>query len=239
LRNGHTNNRLLDATPPAAFEAIADDLEPVELTMRHVISEPDQPSQHAYFPVSGMCSAIAISDSDDRVEMGLIGREGFVGVPILLLAKQAPLRVVVQGPGRALRLPAAKLLEASAMTEFRSVLLRFLHTFMVQVSSTILAHSAYLVEQRLARSILMSHDRMDTASFPVTHELMGLMLAVRRSGVTEAIHKLEDRGLIRASRGQMQVLNRAGLEDLADGCYGQAEREYRRLFPPRGVEETG
>lgn len=227
-----TSNRLLDAIPSAEFEAIAADLEQVDLPLRHVISEPDRPLQHAYFPVSGMCSAIAISNSDDRVEMGLIGREGFIGAPILLLAKQAPLRVIVQGPGQALRLPAARFLEASAMPAFRGVLLRFIHTFMVQASSTILAHSAYLVEQRLARWILMSHDRMDAACFPVTHELLGLMLAVRRSGVTETIHKLESRGLIRASRGQLQVLDRAGLEDLANGCYGQAEREYRRLFSP-------
>jgi CRP-like cAMP-binding protein len=223
---------LLDATPLADLEALVPDLEWVDLTMRQVISEPGQPLEHAYFPVTGLCSAIAMANIDDQVEMGLIGNEGFLGTAILLMAKHDPFRVIVQAPGRALRLPAAKLIEASVMPAFRAVLLRFIHIFMVQTASTILANSSYLVEERLARWILMTHDRLDVASFPMTHEFMALMLAVRRAGVTEAIHRLEGRNLIRASRGNMQVLDRAGLEVLANGSYGQAEREHRRLIRP-------
>ena len=118
------------------------------------------------------------------------------------------------------------------MPGLRTVLLRFVHVFMVQAASTILANSSYLIEERLARWIMMTHDRLHVPSFPMTHEFMALMLAVRRAGVTEAIHKLEGQHLIRASRGQMQVLDRSGLEALANGSYGQAEREHRRLIAP-------
>lgn len=229
-----TGNHLLDAMPPADLETLAPDLEWVDFALRQVVSEPDEPLEHAYFPVSGLCSAIALADMDDQAEMGLIGRDGFVGAPILLMAGHGPFRIIVQAPGRALRLPAARLLAAAGNPEVRTVLLRFIHTFMVQAASTVLANASYLVEERMARWVLMTHDRLDASSFPMTHEFLAIMLAVRRAGVTEAIHKLEARGLIRASRGQMQVLDRAGLEALAGGCYGQAEREYKRLIHLRG-----
>jgi CRP-like cAMP-binding protein len=208
-------------------------MEWVELSFREVICESNQPLRHAFFPVSGMCSTIVLGKMDGQVESGLIGREGFVGAPILLMAGQAPQRVVVQGPGRALRLPAARLIEAANdLPEFRTVLLRFIHTFLVQFASTLLANSTCLVEERLARWLLMSHDRMESAKFPITHEQLAIMLAVRRAGVTEAVHSLESRGMIRASRGHVQILDRTGLEALAEKCYGQAEREYQRLIHP-------
>jgi CRP-like cAMP-binding protein len=147
------------------------------------------------------------------------------------LAKHDPFKVMVQAPGRALRLPATKLIEASdRLPMFRTVLLRFIPTFMVQAASTILTNSSYLLEERLARWILMTQDRLETNSLPLTHEFLALMLAVRRAGVTETIHRLEERQLIRASRGTIQVLDRKGLEALAGGSYGQAEREHQRLI---------
>jgi CRP-like cAMP-binding protein len=227
-----TGNQLLDAIPLAGLEAIAPDFEWVETAMRQIICEPNRPLDYAYFPVSGLCSIIAMADMDDQVEMGVVGREGFIGTSILLLAGHAPLRVMVQGSGQALRLPAAKLIEASVMPEVRAVLLRFVHTFMVQAASTILANTSYLLEERLARWILMTQDRHGTVSFPMTHEFMSLMLAVRRAGVTETVHKLEGKHLIRATRGHVHVLHREGLEALAGGAYGQAEREHRRLIVP-------
>lgn len=230
-----TGNHLLDAIPQTDLQTVAGEWEWVELSLREVISAADQPLQYAYFPVSGMCSVIAHGNIEGQAEIALIGKEGFIGAPVLLMAGQAPQRVIVQGPGRALRLPAEILLDASALPMFRTVLLRFIHTLMIQAGSTLLANSACTVEERLARWLLMSHDRMETASLPVTHELLAMMLAVRRAGVTEAIHRLESRGLVRASRGQIQVLDRGGMEALASGCYGQAEREYRRLILPRAL----
>jgi len=227
-----SGNQLLDTLPLADLQGLAPDLEWVELTLQQVIYEPNRPVHYAYFPVSGMCSVIALVEVEDQIEAGVIGKEGFLGASILLRAASNPFRVIVQGPGRALRLPAEKLLEASVMPEFNAVLLRFIHTLMVQAASTLLANSSYLLEERLARWILMTQDRLDAASFPMTHRFMSLMLGVRRAGVTETLHKLEGRHLIKATRGNVQVLNRSGLEDLADGCYGQAEREHRRLIVP-------
>jgi CRP-like cAMP-binding protein len=227
-----TGNQLLDAMPLAELETLCRDLEWVEFSLHQSVSEPNQPMEFAYFAASGLFSIISMVEIEEQVEMGLIGREGFLGAAILLMAKSDPFRVIVQAPGRALRLPAAKLIEASIMPTIRAVLLRFIHIFMVQTASTILANSSYLVEERLARWILMTHDRLEAVSFPMTHEFMALMLAVWRAGVTEAVHKLEARELVHASRGHMQVLNRAGLEALANSSYGQAEREHRRLIVP-------
>jgi CRP-like cAMP-binding protein len=227
-----TGNQLLDAVPFADLQAIAPDLDLVDLKMREVINEPDRPMKYAYFPVSGLCSVIALANVDDQIEMGVVGKEGFIGTSIILMAGQAPFRIMAQGDGRALRLPAAKLIEASAMPEFRAVLLRFVHTFMVQAASTILANSSYRLEERLARWILMTQDRLDSVTVPMTHDFMSLMLGVRRAGVTEAVHILEGRHLIKATRGHVQILDREGLENLANGSYGQAEREYRRLITP-------
>ena len=227
-----TGNQLLEAMPMADLEALAPDLEWVDLAMRQVITEPGQPMDHAYFVVSGVCSTISMVEAEDQVEMGLVGREGFLGAAILLMAGHDPFRIVVQAPGRALRLPAAKLLDAAVMPDLRTVLLRFVHTQMVQAGSTIVANASYVVEERLARWVLMAQDRLDSVSFPMTHEFMALMLAVRRAGVTDAVHKLEGRHLVKMARGQMQVLDRPGLEALAGGSYGQAEREHRRLIVP-------
>jgi CRP-like cAMP-binding protein len=226
-----TGNLLLDATPMTEREALAPDLEWVEFSLREVINNPHQLLDHAYFPASGVYSTISMVEVEDQIEMGLIGKEGFLGAAIVLMAKHDPFRLICQAPGRALRLPAQKLIEACVMPGFRAVLLRFIHVFIVQ-ASTILSNSFYLVEERPARWILMTHDRLGTNSFPMTHEFMALMLAVRRAGVTEAVHKLEARGLIRAGRGQMQVLDRAELEVLANNSYGQAEREHKRLIVP-------
>ena len=211
---------------------LAPELEWVDLTMREVISEPGMPMDFAYFAASGIFSIISMIEVEDQVEMGLIGREGFAGMSMLLMAGHDPFRMIVQAPGRALRMPAPKFMAACAMPEFRAVLLRFVHIFMVQTASTVLANSSFLLEERLARWILMAHDRIDSVSFPITHEFMALMLGVRRAGVTETVHRLEGRHLIHMSRGVVQVLDRAGLEVLANGSYGQAEREFQRLIVP-------
>ena len=186
-----TGNKLLDAVPLNDMAALSADFDWIEFSLGQVISEPDQPMDYAYFCASGLCSIISMVQVEDKIEMGMIGKEGFIGASILLMAKQDPFLIIAQAPGRALRLPAARLLDASGnLLMFRAVLLRFIHVFMVQTASTILANSSYLIEERLARWILMSQDRIDAVSFPMTHEFMSLMLGVRRAGVTEAVHRL-------------------------------------------------
>jgi CRP-like cAMP-binding protein len=228
-----TGNHLLDATPLDDLVELAPDLEWVDLTLRQVISQPGQAPEFAYFATSGIFSIISMVAQEDQIEMGLVGREGFLGTSILLMADRDPFRVIVQAPGRALRMPAQKMVDASVLPAFRAILLRYIQVFLVQAASTILANASYLVEERLARWILMAQDRVGSPNFPMTHEFMSLMLGVRRAGVTDAVHSLESRQLVRATRGQMHVLDRPGLEALADGSYGQAEREHRRLIVPR------
>ncbi|MFN4142325.1 Crp/Fnr family transcriptional regulator [Aestuariivirga sp.] len=229
----YSTNGLLAAIPPSDLENLAPQLELVEVTIRDRIGEPGQTTEFCYLPLSGLFSTVAMFERDNSVEAGLVGREGCVGVWIALLSDRSPFLLISQASGRALRLPAPQFRHAcETMPPFRSAVLRFAHTFMVQMASTVLANSSYTIEERLARWILMCHDRLDVFSFSMTHDFMALMLAVRRPSVTEAVHALESRHLVRATRGNMQVLDRHGLEALAGASYGHAEDEYRRLIAP-------
>jgi CRP-like cAMP-binding protein len=226
-----TGNQLLDAVSSADLETLTPHLEWVDHGLRDVVVEPRETMNFAYFPVSGLFSVVATIDRNDQVEAGMIGREGFLGASIMLRAEANPFRVITQAQGRSLRISSEALLEATeSLPGFRVLLLRYIHTMMIQLSSTILANSSYTIPERLARWILMTHDRVGSNTFPMTHEFMSLMLAVRRPGVTEAVNALEGMHLIRATRGNIQVLDRAGLESMADGIYGQAEQEHRRLI---------
>jgi CRP-like cAMP-binding protein len=226
-----TGNQLLDALTLQALTTLALDMDWAEHSLRDRLNVPGQPMEYAYFPVSGLISVITLHNCDDQVEAGMVGNEGFIGEFTLLQADHTPNLLICQAAGRSLRMPKVQFLAAvAAMPEFLSVLLRYVHVFAVQLSSTILANSSYLLQERLARWILMVQDRVDSNHLQMTHELMSLMLGVRRPGVTETIHDLEGRHLIRSTRGQLEVTNREGLELLAGGCYGQAEREHKRLI---------
>jgi CRP-like cAMP-binding protein len=231
--NISSNNQLLDAALFSDLTALAPHLDWVEFALGDIISEPQQPLEFAYFPVSGVVSVVTLAEIEDQVEMGIIGKEGFIGASILLLAGHDPFRIVVEAPGRALRLPASKLIEASdSMPMFRAVLLRFLHTFMVQTASTILTNSSYVLDERLARWLLMCHDRLDATEFALNWRFLSLMLAARRTKIVEALDRLIARNLLRLEGDKVQLLNRSELQAFANNSYGQAEREHRRLIGP-------
>lgn len=146
----------------------------------------------AYFPTSGICSVIAQNAEGVQIETGLIGREGFVGIPIVLYVDSTPSQVVVQAEGRALRISRAKLLNSIRKSpSLSATLLRFAHTFNVQISQTALSHGHFTIHQRLARWLLMCQDRVDSHEFPMTHKFLSVMLAVRRAGITDALNYLE------------------------------------------------
>lgn len=229
----YSSNGLLATIPADDLETLAPHLELVEMAIRDRIGEPGQATEYCYLPLSGLISTVAMFERDNSVEAGLVGREGCVGVWMALMSDRSPFLLISQAPGQAMRLPASAFRHAcETIPPFRSAVLRFTHTFIVQLASTVLANSSYTIEERLARWILMCHDRLDAPSFSMTHDFMALMLAVRRPSVTDAVHALESRHFIRATRGTMQVLDRQGLEALAGGSYGYAEEEYRRLITP-------
>jgi CRP-like cAMP-binding protein len=215
-------NRLLAALTPEDFSRLAPQLEPVPLPLHEVLIAPQQPIAQAYFVEEGIVSLVA-DTREGRIEVGLTGREGFVGVPIALGAQTTPHTAIVQASGEALRIAAGALEDAlDASAGLRRVLGRYVQSLLVQVGQTVYANADLTVEARLARWILMTHDRLEQDELPLTHEVLSKMLGVRRPTVTTATHLLEGAGMIRARRGRITVVDREKLEDLAGAIYGPA-----------------
>jgi len=213
-------NRLLTALDPEAFDRLASALEPVPLPLHAVLIAPQQPITQAYFVEDGIVSLVA-DIREGRIEIGLTGREGFVGVPLALGTESTPHTAIVQAGGGALRIPADALHEAlDASAGLRRVLGRYVQSLIVQVGQTVYANADLTVEARLARWILMTHDRLEQDELPLTHETLSKMLGVRRPTVTMATHTLEGAGMIRARRGRITVVDRVKLEGLAGAIYG-------------------
>jgi CRP-like cAMP-binding protein len=225
-------NNLLAALAKPDLELLKSKLEWTDLRFGNVLYEAHKPVEYAYFPISGICSVIALNAHGVKIETGLIGREGFVGIHIIHHVDSAPSQVVVQAGGRALRITRTKLLNAISKSQTLSAkLLRYAHTFNVQVSQTALSNGHFTINQRLARWLLMCQDRVDLNEFPMTHKFLAIMLAVRRAGITNSLNFLEGKKAIRALRGRIVILNRACLEEIANGAYGVPEKEYKRLIP--------
>jgi len=192
---------------------------------------PNKQLAYAYFPTSGICSVIAENLGGVEAETGIIGREGFVGISIAMFAETAPARVIVQAPGRALKISRAKLLTAiGASHSLHVTLLRFAHVFTVQISQTAVANGHYTINQRLARWLLMCQDREESPELPMTHKFLSVMLTVRRAGITEALNFLEGASCVQALRNRIVITDRKCLEKIAGPAYGIPEREYRRLI---------
>ena len=227
-------NQLLSGLTEAQLAHLVPHLEPVELPVRLTMQVPDEPIEHVYFPAAGITS-IAVADArGKRIEAGLFGRDGMTGVPVVMGDDRSPHEVFIQIEGQGHRMDADALREAmAAEPAIRERFLRFTQALAVQVSYTTLANGQHTLPARLARWLLMCADRADGDAFVLTHEFLSLMLGVRRAGVTVAIHELEGRGLIKATRGRIRVLDRGSLEMVADGSYGVPEAEYQRLLGGR------
>jgi CRP-like cAMP-binding protein len=223
-------NRLLQSLSKKDRSALTPYLEPVELGLRQSIEKPDTPITEIYFPESGIISVVA-RFGDRQIEVGLIGREGMSGTAVLLGDQRSPNEVYVQMAGAAHRISAKPLRHALQASKTLSQLLqRYAQAFLVQVAQTAFANGTAVIDARLARWLLMAHDRHDDDELPLTHESIAVMLGVRRPGVTDALHKLEGKGLIKAERGIIRIVRRKGLIALAGGSYGVAEAEYERLI---------
>jgi len=225
-----SSNRLLNSLSTADFGLLGPNLEPLDLALRQVLETPNKRIDDVYFIDSGFASVVAIQAKQVRAEVGLIGREGMTGLPIVLGNHLSPQSTFIQAAGSGQRIDAIVLRKAiNSSPSLHAALLRYVQAFMVQTTHTAVANACARLDQRLARWILMAHDRVDGNSLPLTHEFLSLMLGVRRAGVTEALHALESKGLIRSSRGAIVVRNRKGIERSAGGTYGVAEKELRRL----------
>jgi CRP-like cAMP-binding protein len=222
-------NRLLAALPPDILAALR--LEPAELVFRKTLHVAGEPIASIYFPESGYASMLAYLEDGDAAEVGLVGSEGMVGLPVLLGADCDDLEAMVQLPGHALRMDAFAFREAlDRIPELRTLLLRYVLVHHGQVARTAACNGRHHTEQRLARWLLMAHDRAEGDSFAMTHEFLSLMLGLRRAGITIAAGLLQKAGFIHYARGQMEITDRAGLESVACECYGVVRRAQDQLL---------
>jgi len=231
IKQSAVHNGLLKVLPPADFGRLAASLMPVTLPFKQALLEADEPIGAAYFIETGMVSYLNYLEGGEALEVGLIGSEGMVGLPLILGVDSASLGGMVQMEGTALRISPAALRQAFNESEaLRTRLLRYMQALHVQVSQTAVCNNHHTLEERLTRWLLMAHDRAGDDQFPMTHEFMSLMLGVRRAGVSVTANVLKQAGLIHYRNGQMTILDRPGLEDAACECYGNVQRQFRQLL---------
>ncbi len=225
------NNRIINGLPQEARARILKLCEPVDLVFGTVLCEPHQPFTHVYFPLTGFISLVASLRDHQPLEVGLIGNEGLLGVTLALGVDNAPMRAMVQGEGTALRMSAAHLKqELRESTVLSRTLNRYLYVLMGQLAQTAACSHFHEIEPRLVRWLLMIHDRVQTDNLQLTQEFMAEMLGVRRSGITVAAGALQERKLIRYSRGKIAILNRKGLEEASCECYATLIKSYAQIF---------
>ncbi|HEX2780079.1 MAG TPA: Crp/Fnr family transcriptional regulator [Gemmatimonadaceae bacterium] len=226
-------NRLLGALPPEDYERARSHLELVHYAQRQVLIEPEEPIRHVYFPMTMVASIVNLMDEAKAVEVGTVGCEGMVGLPLFLGDDRSPLRAFAQVPGMAARMKADAFASfASVPGALHQVLLRYTQAFLTQVAQSAACNGAHLVQERCARWLLMTHDRAEGDAFPLTHEFLAFMLSVRRPGVTIAMRALQDLGLVRYVRGWVEIADRAGLERASCACYRVVRAHTERLLPP-------
>ena len=224
-------NGLLHALPLADYEWLLPQLTPARLRLRQVLIEPEQPIQHVYFVREGVGSLIATEQEGGDIEVGTVGCEGLIGLPVLLEDDTMSNRVIVQVEGDAWRIGAdafrGALDERPAM---RKLCLRYAAYYTGQVSQSVACNKLHTLEQRAARWLLMTHDRVHGNEFELTHEFLSLMLGVRRSGVSVAMGALQSAGTLTYVRGRVTVIDRAKLEEASCGCYAITRTALKRLL---------
>jgi CRP-like cAMP-binding protein len=224
-------NELIARLPPRDRRELLAACEPVPLAPGTVLCEPGRRARHVYFPNEGFISLTAAIDGEPGLEVAMVGREGMLGVHVALGVGVAPLHAMVHGAGTAWRIGSARFrLEQAASTALQRLLNRYLYVLMEQMATSACCTRFHRVEPRLARWLLISQDRAHSDSFHLTHEGLAGMLGVRRVGITGAASDLQRRGLVRYHRGDITVLDRAGLEAAACGCYAADRDAYGRML---------
>lgn len=225
------DNQLLGKLSRRDRKRMIDGCDWVDLVLGTTLCERDQPLRHVYFPVTGFISMRANVGRHPPLEMGLVGSEGMLGVTLVLGVEASPLIGVVQGSGSAWRMPAARFRQQlRASPWLLRTLNRYLYATVAQLAQTAVCANFHEVEPRLARWLLMTHDRADDNRLQLTHALLADMLGVRRSSVSLAAGALQRRKLIRYSRGQIRVVSRTGLEAASCGCYDAMLSAYARAL---------
>ena len=211
---------LLAALPAASYRRLLSGLQPVALQFGEVLYEAGREMRHVYFPGDSLVSLLTPVNGHRALEVGMVGPEGMVGLPVALGRAVSPVRALVQGAGGAMRMKSARFSrEMRDSPLLRQGVLRYAHALLTQVSQTAACNRFHRVEQRLARWLLMTRDRVRSDQFRLTQEFLAHMLGVRRVGVTRAASSLQERMLIAYRRGNIRILDGDGLEGAACECY--------------------
>lgn len=227
---GPIRNGLLNALPVEVLEELQPYLERVVLKRRQVLHERNLPIAHAYFIEKGLASLLARVGDQSTLEVGTLGHMDLVGVPLVLGTARTPYRCVVQVPGEAFRIRAEDLRRVlSGIPTLNQLLLRYIQATTVQSTQLVVCNTRHTLKQRLARWLLFAHDRIDGNDLPLTHQFLGRALGVRRAGVTTAMGRMEETGLLHRGRGRIAILDRAGLEEEACDCYRTLRAEHGRI----------
>lgn len=224
-------NRLLNMLSKADYSRLRPHLERVILEYRKSLYRDNKKIAFVYFVESGVASLVNTMANGQAAEVGTIGNEGLVGLPLLFGDDHAPTSVYMQVPGEGLRIPAAVFRdELRRSASMQVVMLRYAHALFNQVAQSAACNHFHSLEQRCCRWLLMTRDRMQSDEFLLTQEFLAMMLGVQRSGVSIAAGSLQRAGLITYSRGDVTILDRPGLRDLSCECYGISKREFDRLL---------
>lgn len=223
-------NHLLDSLSDEEYERLAPHFEPVPLILTQILFRPEERIQYAYFPTTAIISLLTDLEDGSGMEVGLVGREGMAGVSAILGGAETKV-ATVQGTGAALRIRVEPLQEEFRRGgELQTSLLGYTHALMTQISQSVVCNARHQIEGRLARWLLMYHDRWQRDDFQLTHEFLAAMLGVRRAGVSMVANRLQKKGFIRYRRGHFTILDRKGLEDFACECYPIVKEKFAELL---------
>jgi CRP-like cAMP-binding protein len=224
-------NRLLARLPPDDYHHLLPHLQPTAFAPKQVLYQADSPIDFAYFPTRGVLSAGSVMGDGSSIEVAAFGNEGMVGLAVLLETGTALHRVIVQVPGERLRIRADDLkAETDRSAALRSLLARYQAAVLMQTAQSAACNGLHTVRQRCCRWLLLTHDSLGEEDLPLTHELLGMMLGVRRNSVTEVLHPLREHGVIGTGRGTIAVLDREKLEAASCECYRTVKERFGRLL---------
>jgi CRP-like cAMP-binding protein len=224
-------NLLLRRLPAHVLNELLPELTARPLELNQTLIEPDDPIRDVHFPHWGVCSVIATEQDGGSIEVGTIGHEGFIGLPILLGDDRTPYRTIVQIAGSGWSMPAERFRVAiREHPELSALLLRFVQYYSDQLAQGVACNRLHTIEERCARWLLMTHDRVPGDSFELKQDFLALMLGVRRAGVSVAMGILQSASILRYARGRIEIMNRARLEEVSCACYHITRTTYQRLL---------
>jgi CRP-like cAMP-binding protein len=236
---GSHANRLLSLLPPVDYQRLRPHLQAVPLEYRQSLYRANKPIAFVYFIETGVGSLVNTMANGQAAEVGTIGSEGMVGLPLVFGDNRTPTSVYIQVPGAGLRMRAPLFRQELANSaSMQATMLRYAHAFFNQVAQSAACNHFHNIQQRTCRWMLMTHDRMQSDEFLLTQEFLAMMLGVQRTGVSAAAGGLQRAGLILYKRGNVTILDRRGLERLSCECYGVSKREFDRLLGARATRKV-